>query len=124
MGPKPNTSKLVPNTGRKLFLNHSGMPVFSTAHCNPLSFGGIPITYNMSKTRKLSVQIHKKAQSTQIFLGNGRQLITIYLPNLPWDLRSPSLSSPFCHSKMKCAEKHLHPPNSLQYHLPRGAAAK
>lgn len=123
MGPNPNTSELAPNTGKKLFLNHSGMPVFSTAHCNPLSFGAIPTTYFMSKTRKLSVQTHKKPQSTQVFLGTGRQPTIIYFPNLPWDLRSPILSSPFCHNKMKCAEKHLHPPSSLHYHLPRGAVA-
>lgn len=121
MGPNPNTSELAPNTGRKLFLNHSGMPAFSTAHCNPLSLGGIPRTYIMSKTRKLSVQTHKKAQSAQIFSGNGRQPTIIYLPNLPWDLRSPILSSPFCHNKMECAGKHLCLPSSLHYHLPRGA---
>lgn len=123
MGPNSNTSELAPNTGRKLFLNHSGMPVFSTAHFNRLSFGGIPITYIMSKTRELSVQTHKKAQSTQIFSGNGRQLTTIYLPNLPWDLRSPIPSSPFCHNKIKCIEKHLPPPSSLHYHLPQGVVA-
>lgn len=120
MGHNTNTSELAPNTGRKLFLNHSSMPVFSTAHCNPLSLGGIPRTYIMSKTRKLSVQTHKKAQSAQIFSGNGRQPTIIYLPNLPWDLRSPILSSLFCHNKMECAEKHLRLPSSLHCNLPRG----
>lgn len=120
MGQNTNTSELAPNTGRKLFLNHSSMPVFSTAHCNPLSLGGIPRTYIMSKTRKLSVQTHKKAQSAQIFSGNGRQPTIIYLPNLPWDLRSPILSSLFCHNKMECAEKHLRLPSSLHCNLPRG----
>lgn len=120
MGHNTNTSELAPNTGRKLFLNHSSMPVFSTAHCNPLSLGGIPRTYIMSKTRKLSVQMHKKAQSAQIFSGNGRQPTIIYLPNLPWDLRSPILSSLFCHNKMECAEKHLRLPSSLHCNLPRG----
>lgn len=91
-GRNSNTSELAPNAGRRLFLNHSGMPVFSTAHCNTLSPGGIPVTYIMSKTRKLSVETHKKVQSPQIFSGNGRQPTIIYLPNLPWDLRSPILS--------------------------------
>lgn len=46
----------------------------------------------MPENRKLSIQACKKVQNTQAFSGNRRQATIIYLPNLPWDLRSPILS--------------------------------